>query len=427
MIEQPERGCFLCTPEPWRVLLEGEFTRVIAGLGPLQPGYVLLSPKEHINTAAQLPQPVLAEFLAVAKLIEEALAHQYGAGYTAYEHGKLGACRPLELTGDLSSFCHHCHRCFIPSATNAFDIIRPFFRNVHRLHDPHDITTFKSTPYVFYETGRTAASHERWLFTNDIGIPSQFMRQILTNALKTGRHYSWASDPRYPEMVATIVALRPMFAGLDVACQYPSDMISHRLRQPITIDGFAGSGKTTLARKVSQFCNCPFVDTGIAWRWFADRHLAGDFSIDLDSLRPQLNGIAYDERLGRIELIPVLRELGRNSTVRANLTQAIRTVLSELPPGVVVGRDAWRIVDSEADRYVVECDLEIRAKRRMLLRARQGVDLDLAAVREELRHEDQGDWLKLPPAGTPGIRYIDNGRRRVDLTVKALLASLQGE
>src|SRR4051812_8347482 len=107
LIDDPSEGCFLCQPEEWRVIFEGKSVRLIAGLAPLTPGYILLAPKEHVNTVADLDDGTLCEFLAVAELTTGILQQHYGPGYTAYEHGKIGACRTLELRKDFSSFCHH--------------------------------------------------------------------------------------------------------------------------------------------------------------------------------------------------------------------------------------------------------------------------------------------------------------------------------
>src|SRR5205807_1989807 len=168
---------------------------------------------------------------------------QYGAGYTAYEHGQLGACRPLEIARDFSSFCHHCHRVFIPVRTNCAGMVGQWFRTEHVLPTESSVQTLGSSAYVLYETGTISEVSHRIAYTEDVGIPSQFMRQILTSAMRTGRPYSWTADPRYEEMIETVARLRTEFDGLSVPRRCPLRP-TERLPCSVTIDGLSGVGKT---------------------------------------------------------------------------------------------------------------------------------------------------------------------------------------
>ena len=54
MLEDAYDGCFFCAPEPWRVIAEGEAVRLIAGAGPICPGYAILAPKQHVHSGLDL-------------------------------------------------------------------------------------------------------------------------------------------------------------------------------------------------------------------------------------------------------------------------------------------------------------------------------------------------------------------------------------
>jgi hypothetical protein len=56
--------CFFCEPEPWRTIRVGPDINVIAGLGPLCPGYVMVAPTTHIHSVAELPLSTMSVFLS---------------------------------------------------------------------------------------------------------------------------------------------------------------------------------------------------------------------------------------------------------------------------------------------------------------------------------------------------------------------------
>jgi CMP/dCMP kinase len=422
VITEPEKGCFLCDPEWWRILYQGESVRIIAGLGPLCSGYVLLAPKEHIHTAAQLPDRILFEFLTTSEIIADALESQYGPGYTAYEHGQVGACRIKEMASDFSTFCHHCHRVFIPVRTDCENQLRDWFKEVHKLRDAVEIRHIGLTPYVYYESGIARDGSHRWAFTEDTGIPSQFMRQILTVALKTGRPYSWAADPRYAELVETAATLRGEFIGLDFIDQDSNARLSARpLSRPVTIDGFMAVGKTTVARVLAKNLNCQVLDSGMVWRWVAHQRVSGQKDLSAEALTASLTGGPCPE-LRRAELTPTLQSLSADPSVRESITQLIREAITSMPPLIVVGRDAWRIVQGSAHRFVLEADFATRVRRRALQISRQrAVVAELAAIAAELRAEDAGDLVKLPPLTESGCTFVNNGRRAMPATVGEIL------
>lgn len=226
VIRNPFDGCFLCDPEPWRVILDAKTVRLIAGLGPLCAGYVILAPKQHLYTAAELPEETFSEFLLAASQTVTALETQYAEGFTAYEHAKTGACYTLELRRDFSTFCHHCHRVFIPRATDSVARVAEWFPEWIDLPDPVAIRALRDRPYVFYETGRNGKSSVRRAYLGNEAIPSQFMRRILSDEMALGRSWDWSVDPHYDEMLDTVHRLRGAFAK-----QLATSADSHRAGQ----------------------------------------------------------------------------------------------------------------------------------------------------------------------------------------------------
>ena len=215
LLKDPHDGCFFCRPEAWRTIFVGQYTQILAGAGPLCPGYCLISPLAHVHAAAELDEKALREFLAIFEILKRVLQNQYRVGYTTYEHGRIGACRTHEVNHDLSTFCHHAHRIVVPVNTDCTSEIEDWFEQSKHLVSPTALQDLAGVEYVYYETGKGDDSVTRVAFTEHKGIPSQFMRRILTIALETGRDWNWVTDLNYLEMIDTVTRLKGEFLGIN--------------------------------------------------------------------------------------------------------------------------------------------------------------------------------------------------------------------
>src|SRR5438067_4194918 len=70
-----------------RVPLESESFAVIPSVGPLVSGHVLLCPKRHFRSFAQIPTMLEDEFAAMKKRLSAVLAEAYGRPVHYFEHG----------------------------------------------------------------------------------------------------------------------------------------------------------------------------------------------------------------------------------------------------------------------------------------------------------------------------------------------------
>lgn len=137
--ENPAEGCFLCDPEAWRIIFETQNFQVVAGLGPLCAGYILVATTDHVETLAQIPANHMAEFLLLDRLVREALAAFYGNGLSSYEHGKVGSCMSATAGQRSGTYCFHAHRVYIPHEIDIHAAIRPYFDRTETLADGFDI------------------------------------------------------------------------------------------------------------------------------------------------------------------------------------------------------------------------------------------------------------------------------------------------
>lgn len=427
LLDDPLNGCFLCSPEDWRVLFSGQHVRIIAGAGPLCSGYVLVAPKSHIHTTAELDEPGFWEFEASFEILTSVLQNHYGPGYTAYEHGRVGACQILEAKEDFSTFCHHAHRVVIPRGSNCLEQIAPWFEQVHELGMPSSLRALAGKAYVYYESRQLGHPAVRLGFTGDRGIPSQFMRRTLTRALNTGRDWNWARDFNYEEMIDTVSRLRGEFIGLELQTDQEVRQPSLELRSNVSIDGFAYVGKTSLARCLSLYFHRPFLDTGMIFRYLVSSGLRDPSAVDLKELEDFLLDSQPNPSLKNTEVTNKTIAIARDPASRALYSELLKRLLQRLAPCIVVGRDTWRFMTDRDTRVVVEAAFETRLRRRLLWIARNEKRLPhTAELAGQIRVGDEADRIKIPPADAPGIIQISNDRHPLSATVARVLDKFGG-
>jgi len=207
----------------------------------------------------------------------------------------------------------------------------------------------------------------------------------------------------------------------------------------IAIDGPAGSGKSTVARAVSDRTGLPYLDTGAMYRSVAFAALRA--GVDPDDAEPVAN-LARELVLeqtddGRVlvdgtdasieirgpEVTRAVSIVAANPQVRSEMRSRQREWAAAHGGGVMEGRDIGTVVFPEAALKVyLDAHPEVRAARR----SKEVADLDYETVATDLARRDALDQGRedSPLREADDAVVIDTSDLSVEEIVDAILAAL---
>jgi cytidylate kinase len=179
----------------------------------------------------------------------------------------------------------------------------------------------------------------------------------------------------------------------------------------VAIDGPAGAGKSTVARRLAERLGYRYLDTGAMYRaltWLAMTRdiplgegaklgqLAGEYPIALDDEnRVWIDDTDVTAAIRKSRIDRVVPVVARHPEVRAIMRTRQRE-LAEVGDAVIEGRDIGTVVCPGADvKVYLNAERGVRAERRLAERPEIGAD----ALATDLRMRDQSDAERMMPAG----------------------------
>ncbi|MDQ3777280.1 MAG: (d)CMP kinase [Actinomycetota bacterium] len=177
----------------------------------------------------------------------------------------------------------------------------------------------------------------------------------------------------------------------------------------IAIDGPAGAGKSTVARRLAERLGFRYLDTGAMYRavtWLAVERgvelddgstlgrLAGANPVEIEETRVAIGGRDVTEAIRRAEIDRLVPTVARHPEVREVMRRRQRE-LADAGDAVIEGRDIGTVVVPDADvKIYLNADPAVRAQRRQAERPDIGGD----ALATDLRLRDESDAARMQPA-----------------------------
>jgi len=205
----------------------------------------------------------------------------------------------------------------------------------------------------------------------------------------------------------------------------------------IAIDGPAGSGKSTVGRRLADRLDLTYLDTGAMYRAVAfaairnqidpaDEQPVGALARSVD-LRVDHHGVFVDGVDATIEIrgpevSRAVSMVASNTEVREELRARQRAWASDHGGGVIEGRDIGSVVFPDAVLKVyLTADPAVRAQRR----AKEMTDLDYDEVAADIARRDAADRGRTdsPLVQPDGAVSVDTSALGIDAVVE-LLAEL---
>ncbi|MSO31809.1 MAG: (d)CMP kinase [Ilumatobacteraceae bacterium] len=198
----------------------------------------------------------------------------------------------------------------------------------------------------------------------------------------------------------------------------------------IAVDGPAGAGKSTIARRVASKVGMPFLDTGAMYRGIAyavlrdavDQNdadavgrLAGITELELEDDALWVDGTDVTLSIRSDDINAVVSVIAAHSLVRVEMREQQRLWINEHKGGVVEGRDIGTVVFPDAVLKVfLTASPDVRANRRL---AQSGGDA--SAIASSIAHRDHLDSTRddSPLATAVDSVVIDTSEMSIDEVV----------
>ncbi len=205
------------------------------------------------------------------------------------------------------------------------------------------------------------------------------------------------------------------------------------MARTVTIDGPAGVGKTTLAKRLAEHLNVGYMDTGAMYRgvaWYAGagawdweegrlkKVLQGmEFSLSGSGQNTilSLNGNPLDDRIRTEEVGMRASNMAKLPVVRDFLKKAQQR-LGEKVSLVAEGRDMGTVVFPQAEnKFFLDATPRVRAERRWAQLEEMGQKENFHTILETIQKRDQQDRNRktAPLRPAEDAHVIDTGNKDI--------------
>ena len=204
----------------------------------------------------------------------------------------------------------------------------------------------------------------------------------------------------------------------------------------IAIDGPAGSGKSTIAKKVAKTLGIEYIDTGAMYRALAfymnENNLSlqelkneMDFiNIEFKKERTFINGKDISDFIRTNEISSLASKVSKDKEIREKLVDLQRK-LADKVSCVMEGRDITSVVLKDAEyKFYLDANPMVRAKRRLNDLKGKDSKITLDELIAEIEERDKRDKTRenSPLQITKDSNYIDTSEMTVEDVVNKILS-----
>ena len=214
------------------------------------------------------------------------------------------------------------------------------------------------------------------------------------------------------------------------------------MNKEIAIDGPAGAGKSTIAKRVAEKLGLIYVDTGAMFRAIA-LYMTGKCvkSNEIDKVKEELNNICLDivyengeqqiilndENVSKLirnpEISKAASSFAQVPEVRERLLMLQRE-LADKRPVVMDGRDiGTKVLPSAAVKIFLTADVRVRAERRYKELTEKGEKVNLEDIMSDIKSRDEQDMNRKvsPLVQADDAVLVDTSSLSVDEVVDAII------
>ena len=215
-----------------------------------------------------------------------------------------------------------------------------------------------------------------------------------------------------------------------------------RTKTIVAIDGPAGAGKSTIAKRLAQRIGADYIDTGAMYRAVALKLLrTGTDYNDPEALQTMLDAMDVDFSQGKTILdgedvsglirTPEISALASPSSgvpaVRYKLT-ALQQTMGKRKSIVMDGRDIGTVVFPDADfKFFLTASADERARRRTEEMRAKGQEADFETIRADIIQRDYQDSHRAfrPLQKAEDAVEIDSTDMSIDSVVDTMMAFIE--
>lgn len=204
----------------------------------------------------------------------------------------------------------------------------------------------------------------------------------------------------------------------------------------IAIDGPAGSGKSTIAKKVAKTLGIEYIDTGAMYRALA--FYMNENNLSLQELKNEMdliniefkkektfiNGKDISDFIRTNEISSLASKVSKDKEIREKLVDLQRK-LADKVSCVMEGRDITSVVLKDAEyKFYLDANPMVRAKRRLNDLKGKDSKITLDELIAEIEERDKRDKTRenSPLQITKDSNYIDTSEMTVEDVVNKILS-----